>query len=110
MNRVLFNVGRVMIEWISVKDQLPGNTIGTVLVVWQREYIGQGMPKPPTAIIQIGMYDHDTGCWLDAWIDDRDFEGTEEGGVSGGEITHWRLMTDLYKTIPVTVQTEQQPK
>ncbi len=83
-----------MSRWINVNDRLPGNAIGTVLVIWEREYIGQGMPKSPTQIIQIGMIDDD-GDWVDAWTERR-FDEVESGGVVGGSVSYWRPMDDLY--------------
>ena len=95
---VVVVVLKIMSKWINVNDRLPGNTVGTVLVIWEREYIGQGMPKPPNQIIQIGMID-DAGDWVDAWTEHH-FDVVESGGVMGGSVSYWRPMDDLYEDIP----------
>jgi len=83
----------VTIDWISVDDMLPAPPIGRVHVMWEREFIGQGMPQPPIKMLMMGDYTtefcqpQESGYWIDDY--GNRFDEIEEGGVEGGRITHW---------------------
>lgn len=76
-------------EWISVKDKMPGPGSGRLLIVFLEPFFG-GF----TQEIGVGYYDHDDeyeepnqGTGWRFWIPDRE--------IKGGGVTHWAPVPEL---------------
>ena len=80
-------------EWISVKDKLPSDTDGHVLICYLEQRFGSFNEE-----IGTGYYDSDDFYegenngqgWL-FWLNDRE--------VAGGRVTHWMPLPELPKAI-----------
>lgn len=80
-------------EWIRVEDDLPVAPLGRVHVLIEEEYIGQGMPQPPTKMLRMGSYSSEfceageSGYWEDDYGNRIEVE--QDGGVNYDRVTHW---------------------